>query len=393
MLLNCGVGEYSWESHGLHGEQTINPKWNQSWIFIGRTNAEAKAQYFSHLMQRTDSLEKTLMLGKIESRRRRQQRMSWLDGIQLDGIEFEQAPGVDDRQGSLVCCSPMGRKELDTTEWLNWIGFFHIRTQASLVVQMIKTLPAMWETWVQSLSWKNPREGVMATHSSILGGASPWTKKPGGLQSMGLQRVGYDWATKCTHTYNNLISHSFQFSRSVVCDSSRSHKSDTTHSCIYIPSLLNLPPLPSSHHSRLSWSTRLGSLCYIALSYQLSVLHMVVYICWRRQWHPTPVFLPGKSHGQRSLVGYSLWGREESDTTERHHFLFSLSCIGEGNGNPLQFSCLENPREGGAWWAAVYGVAQSRTWLKQLSSSSSSVYMWMLLFPFITLSPSTVSIN
>ena len=91
----------------------------------------------------------------------------------------------------------------------------------------------------------------------------------------------------------------------------------------------------------------------------------------RRQWHPTPVLLPGKSHGRRSLVGCSPWGREESDTTERLHFHLSVSCIGEGNGNPLQCSCLENPRDGGAWWAATYGVTQSRTRLKQLSSSSS----------------------
>ena len=75
--------------------------------------------------------------------------------------------------------------------------------------------------------------------------------------------------------------------------------------------------------------------------------------------------------GRRSLVGCSPWGREESDMTERLHFHFSLACIGEGNGNPLQGSCLENPRDGGAWWAAVYGVAQSRTRLKRLSSSSS----------------------
>ena len=81
----------------------------------------------------------------------------------------------------------------------------------------------------------------------------------------------------------------------------------------------------------------------------------------RKQWHPTPILLPGKSHGWRSLVGCSPWGRKESDTTERLHFQFSLSCIGEGNGNPLQCSCLENPRDRGAWWAAVYGVAQSRT--------------------------------
>ena len=89
----------------------------------------------------------------------------------------------------------------------------------------------------------------------------------------------------------------------------------------------------------------------------------------RRQWHPTPVLLPGKSHGRRSLVGCSPWGREELDTTEQLHFHFSLSCIGEGNGNPLQCSCLENPTDGGAWWAAVCGVSQSRTRLKRLSSS------------------------
>ena len=66
----------------------------------------------------------------------------------------------------------------------------------------------------------------------------------------------------------------------------------------------------------------------------------------RRQWHPTPVLLPGKSHGWRSLVGCNPWGCWGSDTTEWLHFHFSLSCIGEGNGNPLQYSCLENLRDG-----------------------------------------------
>ena len=70
-------------------------------------------------------------------------------------------------------------------------------------------------------------------------------------------------------------------------------------------------------------------------------------------------------------MGCSPWDHSESDTTERLHFHFSLSCIGEGNGNPLQCSCLEKPRDRGAWWAAIYGVAQSRTGLKRLSSSSS----------------------
>ena len=105
---------------------------------------------------------------------------------------------------------------------------------------------------------------------------------------------------------------------------------------------------------------------------QLSTVHMYLEVTclhfWQLlsfQWQPTPVLLPGKPHGGRSLVGCRQWGREESDTTERLHF--SLPCIGEGNGNPLQCSCLENPRDGGAWWAAVYGVAQSRTRLKRLS--------------------------
>ena len=90
----------------------------------------------------------------------------------------------------------------------------------------------------------------------------------------------------------------------------------------------------------------------------------------RRQWRPTPVLLPGKSHGRRNLVGCSPWGLAESDTTERLHFHFSLSYTGGGNGNPLQCSCLENPRDDRAWWAAVYGVTQSWTRLKRLSSSS-----------------------
>ena len=82
-------------------------------------------------------------------------------------------------------------------------------------------------------------------------------------------------------------------------------------------------------------------------------------LAWKISWTEEP----GRLQSMGSL---------ESDMTERLHFYFSLSCTGEGNGNPLQCSCLENPRDGGAWWAAVYGVAQSQTWLKQLSSSSSS---------------------
>ena len=112
----------------------------------------------------------------------------------------------------------------------------------------------------------------------------------------------------------------------------------------------------------------------------------------RRRRHPTLVLLPGKSHGRRGLVGCSPWGCKESDTTERLHFHFSLSCIGEANGNPLQCSCLENPRDGGAWWPAVYGVAQSRTRLKWLSSSINSTN-WKFSLPWDNSLPEFLLLN
>ena len=89
-------------------------------------------------------------------------------------------------------------------------------------------------------------------------------------------------------------------------------------------------------------------------------------LAWKIPWTEEP----GRLRSMGSL---------ESDTTERLHFHFSLSCIGEGNGNPLQCSCLENPRDGGAWWAAIYEVAQSWTRLKRLSSSSSSKSINLLI--------------
>ena len=129
-----------------------------------------------------------------------------------------------------------------------------------------------------------------------------------------------------------------------------------------------ISPSPPPHHVHMVRSLYL--LLYscptnrFICMYHFSRFHVYA---WRRQWHPAPVLLPGKSHGWRSLVGCSPWGPRK-----QLHFHLSLSCIGEGNGNPLQCSCLENPRDGGAWWAAVYGFAQSRTRLKRLSSSSSS---------------------
>ena len=157
---------------------------------------------------------------------------------------------------------------------------------------------------------------------------------------------------------------------------------------VYILNLIHIRVLSGRHYhiplnvgSPLlfsSYSLFLDYLSMILISVCTRIAETDPWLKWvrkvngRRQWRPTPVLLPGKSQGQRSLVGFSPWGRTELDTTEQLHFHFSLSCIGEENGNPLQCSCLENPRDGGAWWAAIYGVAQSWTRLKRLSSSSSS---------------------
>ena len=195
----------------------------------------------------------------------------------------------------------------------------------------------------------------MATHSSILAWRIPWTEEPGGLQSIGSQRVRQDWS--------NLAS-----KHHVKCWDYNSEQDK-------VPAFMKF--CPSSYYQLNIWPLRrsLWPLIFlrcispglIMATLYLKIFHNLSFL-QNRQWHPTPVLLPGKSHGWRSLVGFSPWGCEESDTTERLHFHSSLSWIGEGNGNPLQCSCLENPSDSRAWWAAVYGVAQSRTQLKQLSS-------------------------
>ena len=121
---------------------------------------------------------------------------------------------------------------------------------------------------------------------------------------------------------------------------------------------------------------------YLGCFYVPAIINSAAMNIWRRQWQPTPVLLPGRSHGRRSLVGCSPWSRKELDMTERLHFHFSLSCTGEGNGNPLHCSCLENPRDRGAWRAALYGVTQSQTRLKRLSGSSSYEYTGAWIFFF-----------
>ena len=134
----------------------------------------------------------------------------------------------------------------------------------------IKNLSAMQERWVQSLGWEDPLQKGMATHSRILAWRISWTEEPGGLQSIGLQRVG--------HVGSNLA---------------------PTHAWSKggLPSWLRQSS--ACQYRRTGFDPRVGK------------------ILWRRKWQPAPVFLPGESHRQRSLVGYSLWDHKESDMTEQ----------------------------------------------------------------------------
>ena len=144
------------------------------------------------------------------------------------------------------------------------------------MAQRLKRLPTMPETQVWSLHQEDPLEKEMATHSSTRAWRIPWMEESGGLQSMGLQRVGHDWATSLS-----LLLYSKGF-----------------------PSVARGedPTCPCRRRWRGRFDPRVGK------------------IPWRRAWQPPAGFLPRESHGRRSQVGYSPWGHKELDTTERLHF-------------------------------------------------------------------------
>ena len=185
MLLNCGVGEDSWEFLELQGDPT-SPAYS-----LGRLMLKLKLQYFGQLLWRTDSLEHILMLGKIEGGRRRWQRVRWSDGITnlMDVSLTKLQELVMDREAWPAAVHKVGKSQTPLSNWTELNG-------TSLLAQMVNNPPAMPETWDWSLNQENPLEKEMTTDSSILAWRIPWIEKTGGLQSIGSQRVGNNWATK-----------------------------------------------------------------------------------------------------------------------------------------------------------------------------------------------------
>ena len=165
MLLNCGVGEDSWESLGLQGDQPVNPKGNQSWIFIGRTDAEAETP----ILWPPDA--KNWLLGKDPDAGKdwRQEKGTMEDNTvgwhhQHDGHEFEQAPGVGGGAGRLECCSPWGRKESDTTEWLNWTVACQAPVHGIFQARILE-----WVGVSYSRGSSRPKDWTRISHASCLG--------------------------------------------------------------------------------------------------------------------------------------------------------------------------------------------------------------------------------
>ena len=154
--------------------------------------------------------------------------------------------------------------------------------------------------------------------------------------------------------------------------------------CMFSQTFYCYKPLPLCWAFAVLWCFPFFPLLFLFLLffkiYFIILIYLnLVYFSRRRQWHPTPVLLPGKSHGWRSLEGCSPWSRWGSDTTERLHFHFSLSCIGEGNGNPLQCSCLENPRDRGAWWLPSMGSRRvGHDWSDLAAAAAARLVQWFV---------------
>ena len=225
------------------------------------------------------------------------------------------------------------------------------------MAQTVKDLPVIQETWDWSLVWEDPLEKGMATHSSILAWKIRWTEEPGGIQSMGSQRIRHDWVTDtpvCAVVKNPLASagdtgsilglgrspgkgngNPFHYSRlgnpmdrgvrraaAHGVTKSRTHLS--MHTLIMSNYVSKMEKVMAPHSSTLAWKIlwtekpgRLQSMMSRRVGRDWAIsLSLFTFMHWRRKWQPTPVFLPGESQGRRNLVGCRLWGCTELDTTE-----------------------------------------------------------------------------
>ena len=191
MLLNCGVGEDSWNPLEIKEIQPVHPKGNQSWTFIGRTDAKAEAPILwppdvkSWLIWKDPDAGKDW--GQEEKGMTEDEMAGW--HYQLDGHEFEQTTGVGEKQGSLVCCSPWGCKESDTTKQLNWTELNPLGKTL-----MLGKIKGSRKRGLQRMRWLDGISGSMDMSLSKLQ-KMVRIGKSGMLRSMRLQRVRHKWVT------------------------------------------------------------------------------------------------------------------------------------------------------------------------------------------------------
>ena len=202
-----------------------------------------------------------------------------------------------------------------------------------------KSLPAMREIQVQSLGWEDPLEKEMATHSSILAWRIPWREEPGELQSLGSQRVGHDQVT------NTMQTQRLTLWRGLLADVGRDGVENGSNGPI--KSWPSSPTGSASGNSTYCRSAYVGSHGF--------------HVCRAKNiCGPVNVSFPGGASGKEPACN-------AQDIRDTGSIPGSERSPGGGHGNPLQYSCLENPVEGGAWWAIVHRAAQSQTRLKWLS--------------------------
>ena len=351
----------------------VNSKGNQPWIFIRRTDAEAGAPILWPPDVKCWLTWKDPDAGQDWRQKKgvtEDEMVGWHH--QLNGHEFGQTLADGEGQGSLSCCSPWGRKELDTNEWLNnnwtkmartWLisdsisnfcpGFqfrIHHRKQGtSLVAQLIKNLPAIRETWVRSLGWKDPLEKGKATHSSILAWRIPWTIVHGVAQSWKQLSDFHFYRKQNMHpkpVTGMLCFRSAASSFPTPPASVRTHLEPCLSPLKSPPALLCLPWSLCQNASGSGWLRCYSKLWIESLCFSSPGLPRgctgkesacwcrrcgfdpwVGKIPWRRKWQPIPAFLPGKSHRLRSLAGYSPGGCKDLDRTERLSTHIHLSSI------------------------------------------------------------------